>query len=76
MITKTDSISTIDIGPYYAILPSVSYKHSPDEYIKYHSGCTVADGFSYNSGTNSEWETVGSLREKITRFVDPEFKPL
>jgi UDP-N-acetylglucosamine 4,6-dehydratase len=34
----------------------------------------VPDGFAYNSGTNTEWETVDSLRKLITEHVDPTFK--
>lgn len=75
MITPTDSLSTIDIGPYYAILPTVSYKHPEEDFLKHHNGQKVKDGFTYNSGTNEDWDTVESLREKIKTFVDPDFKP-
>jgi len=34
----------------------------------------VANGFSYNSGNNSEWETIESLRELVKIHVDPNFK--
>ena len=74
MITPTDSLSTIDIGPYYAILPSVSLKHPEEEYLQHHNGQKVRKGFAYNSGTNEAWDTVESLREKIKIFVDPDFK--
>jgi UDP-N-acetylglucosamine 4,6-dehydratase (inverting) len=72
MITPTDSLSTIDVGPYYAILPTVSYKYTEQDYLKHHNGKKVPEGFSYNSGENVEWETVESLREKIKSFVQPE----
>jgi UDP-N-acetylglucosamine 4,6-dehydratase (inverting) len=72
MITPTDSLSTIDVGPYYAILPTVSYKYTEQDYLKHHNGTKVPEGFSYNSGENVEWETVESLREKIKTFVKPE----
>lgn len=75
MITPTDSLSTIDIGRYYAILPTVSYRHGEEEFLKHHNGTKVEPGFAYNSGTNDEWDTVESLREKIVEFVDPDFKP-
>ena len=74
MITVTDSLSTIDVGPYYAILPAVSFKYTEEDYLKHHNGTKVSEGFSYNSGTNTEWDTVDSLREKITKFVDPNFE--
>jgi len=75
MITSTDSLSTIDIGPYYAILPAVSYKHAEADYLKHHNGTKVPVGFSYNSGSNPEWETIESLREKIVEHIDTTFKP-
>lgn len=74
MITVTDSIGTIDIGPYYAILPSVSFNHTNEDYIMHHAATAVSKGFSYNSGENADWETVDSIREKIRTFVDPDFK--
>ena len=69
MITPTDSLSTIDIGPYYAILPSVSVYHTKEDYLKHHGGAVVSAGFSYNSGENDDWETVDSLRERISASV-------
>lgn len=65
MITATDALNTIDIGPYYAILPSVSFNHTREDYVKHHNGKPVPDGFHYSSGSNTEWETVESMREKI-----------
>lgn len=73
MITDTDSLNTIDLGKYYAILPSVSYVHSTENYIEHHKAVKVPFGFKYNSGTNSEWETVDSLRKLILEHVDPDF---
>ena len=74
MITSTDSLSTIDVGTYYAILPSVSYKYTEADYLKHHNGTKVPKGFSYNSGENLEWDTVESLRKKIEALAEPEFK--
>jgi UDP-N-acetylglucosamine 4,6-dehydratase len=74
MITETDSLNTIDLGPYYAILPSVSYTYTEDEYMKHHKASKVPFGFKYNSGTNAEWETVESLRDLIREHVDPNFE--
>lgn len=74
MITDSDSLNTIDLGPYYAILPSVSYTYNEDEYIKHHKATKVPFGFKYNSGTNDEWETVEGLRKLIVEHVDPTFK--
>lgn len=74
MITETDSLNTIDLGPYYAILPSVSYSHKKEDFIKHHNAKEVPFGFKYNSGSNDDWETVETLREKIREFVDPNFE--
>ncbi len=65
MITDTDSLNTIDLGKYYAILPSISFTYSEEEFLNHHKAEKVPFGFKYNSGTNSEWETVDSLRKKI-----------
>lgn len=75
MITATDSLDTIDLGEYYAILPSVSFNRTRDDFIKHHKARPVPTGFAYNSGTNTEWETVEALQGKIRKFVDPTFKP-
>jgi UDP-N-acetylglucosamine 4,6-dehydratase (inverting) len=74
MITDTDSLNTIDLGEYYAILPSVSFEYSESDYLKNHNAVKVPFGFKYNSGTNETWETVASLRQGIIDHVDPKFK--
>lgn len=73
MITDTDSLNTIDLGKYYAILPSVSFTYTEAEYLKHHKAEKVPFGFKYNSGTNTEWESIESLRELIKEHVDPNF---
>ena len=73
MITETDSLSTIDLGKYYAILPSVSDRLTKEDFIKHHNAVNVEPGFKYNSGTNTDWESVDSLRKKIVKYVDPKF---
>jgi UDP-N-acetylglucosamine 4,6-dehydratase (inverting) len=75
LITETDALETIDLGKYYAILPSVSYYHPKEDYMKHYQAIQVPAGFRYNSSTNSEWESVESLRKAITEHVDPNFKP-
>lgn len=73
MITVTDALSTIDLGAYYAILPSVSFNHTKEEYMQHHQAVAVEDNFHYSSDKNTEWETVESIREKIKTYVDPNF---
>lgn len=76
MITSSDSYNTVDLGKYYAILPQKSpySQYSKDDYKKAFNAIDVTKGFSYNSGDNSEWETVESLRELVKVHVDPNFK--
>lgn len=70
MITESDSYNTIEFDKYYAILPSgVNF----DKYLNHYGGKMVELGFKYNSGTNVDWETVETMREKIKRYVDPHF---
>jgi len=73
MITETDALNTIDLGMYYAILPSVSDRYSNDDYIKYHNAKYVPRDFHYCSDKNTEWETVETMRENIRKYVDPDF---
>lgn len=72
MITSSDSFHTYDLGDYYTILPSIPVFNLHD-YIEFFSAEKVADGFKYDSGTNSEWETVESLRDLIRNHVDKSF---
>lgn len=70
MITSTDSLNTIDLGRYYAILPSITFTghRSKEDYIKHHKAKPVPEGFHYSSDSNTEWESVESLREKISKL--------
>ena len=70
MITASDSLNTIDLGPYYAILPSAA-DHAPEDYLAKRGGSRVDAGFSYNSGTNPDFLNVEQLRDLIRRHVDP-----
>ncbi len=69
MITASDSFYTYDMGEYYAILPSVP-NWNIDEFLKEFKAVPVEEGFQYNSGTNTEWESVESLRELISKHVE------
>jgi len=73
MITASDSFNTIEFDKYFAILPSDIDK---TEYLDHFNAKMVEPGFTYNSGTNPDWETVESMQEKIKQFVDPAFKPI
>ena len=73
MITPSDSFYTYDLGRYYAILPS-NPRWKLEEFIETFNAKKVPLGFKYNSGENSEWETVGSLRSLIKEHVDETFE--
>jgi len=68
MITSSDSFFTYDIGKYYVILPSQP-NFELNKFIQSFKATKVEEGFSYNSGTNIEWETVDSLKELIKKHV-------
>ena len=74
MITASDSFSTVDLGPYYAILPSdgTVQKRYKEEGL---SAKPVPPNFAYNSGTNPEFLNVEQLRKLIRMHVDLNFKP-
>lgn len=74
MITTSDSFSTYDLGKYYVILPQRPNWNLGD-YINHFNAKLVDQGFNYNSGENTEWETVESLRNLIIEHVDPSFNP-
>lgn len=72
MITPSDAFHTYDLGTYYTILPQKTV-WSLENYIAHFKAQIVPEGFSYNSGDNTEWETIDSLRIKIKEFIDPDF---
>lgn len=72
MITASDSFNTVNLGCYFAILPSAG-DHTVESYIQTYGGEPVTSGYAYNSGTNEDFLTVEQIRELIQRDVDPEF---
>ena len=73
MITVSDSYNTIEFDKYYAILPTNVDKQ---KYLNHYQAWEVKKGFKYNSATNTKWETVDSIRDKIKKYIDINFKPL
>jgi UDP-N-acetylglucosamine 4,6-dehydratase (inverting) len=73
MITRSDSMHTLDMGAYYIILPPMT-EAKKQRYKAHFDAEPVPDGFSYNSGTNSEWLTPEEIRNQIRQHIDPEFK--
>jgi UDP-N-acetylglucosamine 4,6-dehydratase len=69
MITASDSPNTVDIGRYFAILPSGG-EYSIDDYAERMGGQRVQPGFCYDSGSNSDFLSVPQLRALIDKHVD------
>ena len=72
MITGSDSFNTIDLGKYFAILPSAG-KYTVESYCQSFGGKPVQRGFAYNSGSNPDFLTVEQLRTLINSHVDASF---
>lgn len=75
MITASDSFTTIDLGSYYAILPSDGHVQQRYKGAGI-NGIPVSVGFAYNSGSNPEFLSVEQLRALICEHVDPAFVPV
>ena len=74
MITTSDSFTTIDLGAYYAILPSDGHVQKLYRETGV-NGTSVPTGFAYNSGSNPDFLSVDQLRALIREHVDPAFEP-
>jgi UDP-N-acetylglucosamine 4,6-dehydratase (inverting) len=72
MITSSDSFFTYDLGKYFAILPQIP-KWNISDFVNHFKAKKVEEGFTYNSGSNSEWVTVEELRVLIQEHVDQSF---
>ena len=68
MITPSDSYHTYDLGKYYTILPA-THRWNLVDYINHFNAEMVEKGFSYNSGENTEWETIDTLIDLIKIHV-------
>jgi UDP-N-acetylglucosamine 4,6-dehydratase len=68
MITSSDSFNTVDLGHYFAILPSAG-EHSVETYCRERNGRPVPLGYAYNSGSNPDFLSVEQLRSLIGQHV-------
>lgn len=73
MITPSDSFYTYDLGKYYTILPTTP-KWNIGDFVREFGAKKVAEGFAYNSASNSEWESIEGLRSLIKEHVDSTFE--
>lgn len=71
MITASDSPNTVDLGGYYAILPSGA-EYSIDDYCTRMNAKRVAPGFSYDSGSNTDFLSVPQLQTMIQAELGPQ----
>jgi len=69
MITASDSFNTVDLGNYFAILPTAG-KHTVESYCKAYGGQPVPQGYAYNSGTNPDFLNVEHIRTLIQEHLD------
>lgn len=67
MITVSDSSTTIDIGPYYVILPINNGVKK--RYMKERDAKPVPTDFSYNSGSNSDFLSCDEIASLVSQHV-------
>jgi len=71
MITKTDSISTLEFDNYYVIMPSTfmwdieKFRNESNSSI----GEMCEEGFTYNSNTNKDFLSVEELKQLIKENI-------
>lgn len=68
MITQSDSLNTVDLGAYYAILPGAG-AYTVEEYCRKTGGRPVPPQFRYDSGSNEHFLSVEELRGLIAEHV-------
>jgi UDP-N-acetylglucosamine 4,6-dehydratase (inverting) len=71
MITAADSINTVDLGDYYAILPR-GWGHTIEEYCEITGGKRIDPTFNYSSKENSSFLSVEELRVLIQKHVNAD----
>ncbi len=76
IISESDAENTLEANDFYVTIPLVHYSkyRSKEEYMDYYKAKPVIDNFRYSSDTNSVFETIETLREKIRRYIDYNFK--
>lgn len=67
MITESDSVNTVDMGRYYAILPSAG-QFTFEDFCAETGARPTGPGFAYDSGTNPEFLSVEQLRQLIAQY--------
>ena len=75
MITTSDSLNTLDLGPYYAILPGQN-SEAAGMYKSKGQYKALPPGFFYDSGSNPIFLSVHQIRELIKNNIDAHFSPV
>lgn len=76
MVTETDALQTIATARQYIIVPMLYSRDQAEvmaTYCAHHHGEPVPEGFSFNSGRNTDWLTIPQIRALIRQHVDPAF---
>lgn len=72
MITASDSFNTVDLGNYFAILPSAG-AYSVESYCERFGAKPMPKGFAYDSGNNDTFLSVEEIKSLIRNHIDPTF---
>ena len=76
MITANDALNSVDLGRYFAILPSASGPEgggmTRDQYCAKTGAIPLPPQFSYNSGDNPDVLTVEQIRALVCEHVTSE----
>jgi UDP-N-acetylglucosamine 4,6-dehydratase (inverting) len=72
MITSSDSFNTVDLGNYFAILPSAG-AYSVESYCERFGAKPIPKGFAYDSGNNDTFLSVEEIKSLIRSHIDPAF---
>jgi len=67
MISYDDAINTLEYSSYFVIQPAHPWWDNL-EYLRLNGGKQVDDGFTYSSGTNTQWLSIEALRKMIIKL--------
>ncbi len=62
MVTTEDSLTTYEYDKHFIVYPQMTWNDKQKPNL---SGKKVPDGFSYSSGSNTEWLSVEDIRERL-----------
>ena len=62
MVTTEDSFTTYEYDRHFIVYPQMTWNNRQQPDL---SGRKVEEGFSYSSGTNTEWLSVEDIRELL-----------